>query len=76
MADSREGQKRPITAQGPKVSMKNASPQKTTAPRQKVRQGQDGVTTQTQNKDLLPVRSYSMLSRCTRPEHRVIPTVC
>jgi len=37
VADSREGHKRPIRAQGLKVPTKNAGPKKTTAPRQELR---------------------------------------
>jgi len=47
VADSREGHKRPITARGLKVPTKNASPKMTTGPRQELRQGQEGATTQT-----------------------------
>ena len=47
VADYREGHKRPITAQGPKLPTKNAGPKKTTAPRQELQQGQEGATTLT-----------------------------
>jgi len=62
VADSRERHKRPITAWGLKVPTKNAGPKNTSAPRQELRQGQEGATTQTQNTDPLQMCSYSTLA--------------